>query len=230
MTGPNLYNAPRRAPNYVNEIRSEIGIIQIDVDVNRWRDAVPSVDACRVAHCPRCGVPSREPGRGLNIHGHGMISRQQWGPPAFEQPPEIAELILRRYRCLRCSTVCTVGPAGILHRHLYSGAAIAVSLYWWLLIGVAAHQVRRRMSPFQRFGYNAAQRWRSLQRWLRKLHAGLFWSALSPSAAETWNAFEFPRGILRRLAMRSPSWSLAAPMDVAIFAAAAHFQRGASMT
>ena len=76
------------------------------------------MDAVRPSHCPRCGAARRVAGERLTLHGHGVRSRQQRGPPVPHEGPEETEVILRRYRCTLCTTVCATGPADVLPRYL----------------------------------------------------------------------------------------------------------------
>ncbi|HEY4180213.1 MAG TPA: DUF6431 domain-containing protein, partial [Kofleriaceae bacterium] len=91
--------------------------------------SLPTVEAARPSACV-CGVPSREPGRGLGLHGHGVRERQLRGPAAAG-PPMTATLVCRRYRCTSCGAVLLVVPRGVAPRKHYGYAAIAMALTLW---------------------------------------------------------------------------------------------------
>jgi hypothetical protein len=148
----------------VKEDRSRFGIVQIGISVKRWITELPSVERARPARCPRCGGANREPGKALGLHGHGLRCRQIRGPLTPEGPPEIAEVLLRRYRCQRCQAVIAVGPDGLLRRRFFTAMAIAVALATWSLGGQSAAEVRTRISPWSVVGATATRRWSSLVR------------------------------------------------------------------
>jgi hypothetical protein len=133
--------------------------------VNAFRDAPPPCDAARPAHCPRCAHPSRPLGAGLGMHSHGVRARQQRGPPEPGAPPAVAVLSVRRYRCVHCGATCTVAPADVLPRKLFSGPAIAMALTLWALLATAAHAVGARVNPWTATSRTAREGWPSLPRW-----------------------------------------------------------------
>ena len=79
----------------------------------------------------------------------------------------VGEITLRRYRCRRCSAVVVVCPHGVLPRLRYGAVAIALALALWSVEGLAAAEVRSRVSPFGVVGHDARRGWRSLRRWAR---------------------------------------------------------------
>lgn len=74
-----------------------------------------------------------------------------------------------------------VCPRAVRPRHLYTAIAIALGLSLWTE-GLAAHEVRRHISPFAVVGQEACRGWRSLRRWAR---AGPeLWPRLRPVSGE----------------------------------------------
>ena len=99
--------------------RSSSGIVQSVIDVKRWQADLPSVDAVRPGSCPACSVASRPPGGGLRVHGHGLRSRDLWGPLEVGGTPVETEVQGRRYECQACGAVVLVVPRGVLARRRY---------------------------------------------------------------------------------------------------------------
>lgn len=139
-----------------------MAIVVAPIDRVEWARALPSAEAVRPARCPSCRRASRPPGKALGLHGHGVRTRDEWGPPSPSAPPELGELQVRRYRCVRCYAICTVVPRGLLPRHMYTAGAIALALSLWSM-GLAAGAVRALISPWPVRGH--ARGWRSLHRW-----------------------------------------------------------------
>lgn len=137
-------------------------IVVAPIERVEWARALPSVDAVRPARCPTCGVASAIPGQPLGLHGHGVRTRDLWGPPKPGAPAELGEIRVRRYHCVHCHATCTVVPRGLLRRHMYTAGAIALALALWSM-GLAAEAVRARVSPWPVRGH--ARGWRSLHRW-----------------------------------------------------------------
>jgi hypothetical protein len=151
------------------------------------------------------------------LHGHGLRSRDLWGPQSPGAPPTISDLQQRRYQCQRCRAVITVRPAGILPRFLYTAMAIALALVLWSHARLAAHAVRARVSPHRTVGATAAPRWASLPRWTRSPRR--LWRGIG-----AWPSTAGPREIAHRVSAqlaaraRIPSGALIADA----FAGAAH--------
>ena len=137
----------------------------MDLTVKQWQADPPSVDVARPCRCPGCGVGSRPVGEALQVVGHGLRLRQLWGPPEAGEASVAGEITLRRYSCRVCSAVSTVGPRGLVRRHLYTGSAIALALWLWSLVRWSARRVRDRVSPWKVHGHDSADRWASLRRW-----------------------------------------------------------------
>lgn len=113
----------------------------------------------------------------MRIHGHGLVRRQQRGPPGPEQAPATEVLLCRRYLCTGCGAVLTVLPASAQARKHFSGAAIALALTLWGLCGLSAAQVRAQVSDWVHTGA-AARGWRSLARWAAQVAGGELFAAL----------------------------------------------------
>lgn len=123
----------------------------------------PPVSVARPAACI-CGAPSREAGRGLGLHGHGLRERQLRGPPAADAAPTTRIVVCRRYRCTSCGAVLLVVPRGVAPRKHYGYAAIAMALTLWQLVGEPVREVRRRVCawPLTR---ETTSTWATLRRW-----------------------------------------------------------------
>lgn len=145
-------------------------LYQSEIDVNSWAENDPSTEAVRPRRCPKCGVAAGMPGS-RRIHGHGRRVRQQWGPGAPGAAGKVVEIWLRRFRCLECNAVMTVGPRGVLTLMRYSAAAIALALLLWQ--SWPQRDVRTVVSPWRWVGPTDAERWRSLGRWAKRA-AGLW--------------------------------------------------------
>ena len=200
------------------------GFIPCDVDVKAWRHETPSVSSVRPSRCPWCSAASQVVGERLTLHGHGLRSRQQWGPPTPWSAPTAAEVTLRRYRCQSCHGVCFVGPRGLERRRLYSGPAMAWAL---VLFGILRHgtaAIRRTTSPWQIVGNAALGTWQTLRRWLRAAAQGLLWPHLrrgAPGAS--------PRGVAERVAAglcaQAPPHLAREPIEVRVFCGASQPSR-----
>jgi hypothetical protein len=106
------------------------------------------------------------------LHGHGLRERHQWGSVELGAAAVLIALVARRYQCQSCGAIVLVVPRGVVCRRLYSAAAIALALALWGVKGLAAAEVRRRVSPFAIVGATAAAGWASLRRWSRAVRTG----------------------------------------------------------
>jgi hypothetical protein len=113
----------------------------------------------------------------VRIHGHGLVQRQQRGPPGPGQPARTQVLACRRYQCQGCGAVWTVLPASAVARKHFSGAAIALALALWGLCGLGVEQVRGLVNDWKHTGAMPS-RWRSLGRWAEQVAAGSLFSTL----------------------------------------------------
>lgn len=89
---------------------------------------------------------------------------------------ETGEIVVRRYVCLACGALTTVGPRGLLPRHRYTSASIVLALWLWAQLQWPPSRVRALVSPWARAGAGCQDRWASIQRWSRSVRAGRLWS------------------------------------------------------
>jgi len=141
-------------------------IVRSGLDIKRWQQAPPSVDAVRPGRCPACGAAGSPPGEPHGLHGHGLRERQFRGPASPGAPPTIVVLPVRRYRCQPCGAVLTVVPRETAIGRLYTLSAVAWALGLFGVAGLSEKDVRRSTSPWQVVGATAARRWVSLHRWV----------------------------------------------------------------
>jgi hypothetical protein len=155
------------------EIRDNVGVIRSAVGVK----FLPSVDDARPKRCVRCQV-GRYEGDRRRIHGHGVVERQQRGPPGPGEAAACVVLAIRRYLCTACGAVMRVVPGSCTPSKHFSGAAIGLALALWGA-GKSAAEVRAEVSDWKVVGA-AARGWRALSRWAKAVGAGkLFgWLAL----------------------------------------------------
>jgi hypothetical protein len=106
------------------------------------------------------------------LHGHGLRARDQWGPVDATAPPDVTDVLARRYECQACGAVLLVVPGGVLRRRLYSAAAIALALAVWSIEEQAPAEARARVSPWRLVGPAGAAAWASLRRWARAVRVG----------------------------------------------------------
>lgn len=100
----------------------------------------------------------------------------------FGDEPGEVEIGVRRFRCLSCRAVVSVGPPEALRYRLFSVVAIAWALALFGIERRSSRAVRGRISPWRVIGATAAGSWQTLRRWLRSAAKGeLFrwfgWSA-----------------------------------------------------
>lgn len=131
---------------------------------------LPSVGELRPACCPLCQQPSRAPGGGLGIVGHGKYTRQVLG---LTEGCRDLVVWIRRFLCRGCRRTISVLPDGLYPRRWYAAAAIVMSLVLALLAGVPAARIREQLT-----GLGGARGWKTLERWQRQLLAPL-WSWLA---------------------------------------------------
>jgi hypothetical protein len=199
-----------------NENRDTRGVVRFEGDVKNWP---PPVDEGRPKRCVACGRGAYE-GGALGIHGHGLVERQQRGPPTPDGAPECRVVLCRRYRCKPCGAVMRVVPPSVSRRKHFSGEAIAFALALWALCGLGAQVVRRRTSDWTRRG-DSARGWRSLARWARQLRARELFGALHLGAVA-----DGPRAVAARAAQalcgHAPLAWRSAPLEHQAFAGARH--------
>lgn len=195
VTGSPLCLGRQSSPSCFDVVQqSTSGIVRSALDVKTWVAAPPSCAAVRPSHCPRCGRSGHPVGDRVRLHGHGLVERQQWGPPSPAAPPALLVLRVRRYRCTTCGAVSIVVPRGVRARHLYSAAAIALALALWAVAGRSQAETRRVVSPLRTVGACARYRWRSLARWTAHIAAGRLF-------ASRWEHADTTRGTAAAIAM-----------------------------
>ncbi|HET6344268.1 MAG TPA: hypothetical protein VFH51_05005 [Myxococcota bacterium] len=195
------------------------GFIPCDVDVKAWQDEIPSVSSVRPSQCPWCGAASRVVGEALTLHGHGLRSRQQWGPAAPWSAPVAAEVTLRRYRCQSCHGVCFVGPRGVERRRLYSGPAIAWALVLFGMLRYCPAAIRQLTSPWRIVGFTAAGTWQTLRRRLRAVVQGRLWPHLRRSQPGA-SARDVAERVAAGLCAQAPPRLAREPIEVRVFCGA----------
>lgn len=204
--------------------RSSLGIVHCGIEIKVWRQQLPSVDQVRPSRCPRCHAASRPPGRPLGLHGHGVVRRDQWGPPLFEASPCFDELYLRRYRCQNCGAVIRVGPRGLLPRYRYGGGAIGLALALWSIFGQADADIRAQVSPWRQVALETLRRWPSLPRWAHAAREGRIWHRIRPIPIRL-SGHEAASFVVRGLVARHSLYSIG-PLQRSQVFAAAQAQRG----
>ncbi len=169
MTGGALQRSSGRGPAAVVIMRgcgAERSIARSEVDIKRWLEGPPSVDAVRPGRCPECGAAGSPPGEPHGLHGHGLRDRQFRGPCSPGEPPVIVVVRVRRYRCQRCGAVVTVAPRETAARRLYTLSAVAWALALFGVARLSEPDARRGTSPWRIVGAAAARRWVTLRRWV----------------------------------------------------------------
>ena len=178
----------RRMRGIPNVIRSPVG--------GKFSSTPPSVEAVRPSHCPNCGELSLPVGGPVQLHGHGVRSRQLRGPATPSGPPSMGACWVRRFLCQLCGVGCTVVPATVLPRRLFSACAIGLALGLWGLALRPAGKVRLQVSPWSITGATAEGTWSSLRRWAGAIRNGQLFETVRPSP-ETFS--------LRQVAARAAS-------------------------
>jgi hypothetical protein len=133
----------------------------------------------------------------LVLVGHGLRDRQIRGPACAGGSPEQRVICVRRYRCRRCSAVCTVVPCGVVRRRHFGAGAIGLALF---LSGVEQRTSRQIRDQIGGVGSPEAGSWITLGRWLAAAAEGvLFRTRAAPLAAT--------RGRAEQLAMALVSFA-----------------------
>jgi hypothetical protein len=145
------------------EVRSTDYVLQFPLDVKFWILTPPTVEECRPARCPGCGAASRVPGRPLVLVGHGLRERALRGATAPGSPDVTRTIAVRRFRCRNCGAVPTLVPRQVVARRHFSAGAIALALYLYGKLALAADEVAQRIGLWGR-GPSAV---RTLRRWMR---------------------------------------------------------------
>jgi hypothetical protein len=157
------------------------GIVYSAVDVKKWAEKVPGVEAVRPGCCSQCGAPSRPLGAALVLVGHGLRERQVRGPAAPGDIPEIRTIFVRRYRCCLCGGLTTVLPQGLTARRHYSASAIGLSLCLYGMQGLSLDETRARVCAW-RLGFDP-ERWTTLPTWVAAIEQGRLFVQVRPCPA-----------------------------------------------
>jgi hypothetical protein len=116
---------------------------------------------------------------------------------------------LRRYRCLACGAVVSVGPSELVPRWLFSAPAIGWALWLFGVAKQSAAKVRSQVSPWSTVGATAAAGWVTLRRWASAVRDRRLFALVRRCPAK-WSA--------RKVAERAATTlaALAAPADRAL--------------
>jgi len=136
----------------------------------------------------------------VTLQGHGLRTRTQSGPDAWDGEPFEDGVAVRRYRCVSCGAVITVMPAGLLPRTRFRPTAIVLALALWTLSGLASVAVRRRVAPKGMASQESERGWPSLRRWARQ--AWDWWQLRRPVGGVA-SGREGVEAVLQRLAARA---------------------------
>ena len=203
----------------MSETQGTREIVRSSIAVKSWLLEMPSVAAVRPACCPVCNAASTPFGGRIVVQGHGKRSRQGWGPVAPRTPPEILTLLVRRYRCIACRALTTVGPSETLTKRLYTASAIAWALALFGLL-MTPRAIRALVSPLRIWGTTSGVRWQTLLRWAGAAAAGRLFPTVREMPGD-WPA----RTVAARVAALLSACTLPSPepppLDVQAFHGAA---------
>lgn len=166
--------------------KSESNLIQVALPLKHWLQGPPEISVVRPPCCPSCKRASQEPGRRINLQGHGLRARQVRGVLGPGDPPRMWTIRVRRFLCLACGATMTVGPAELVAGRWYTWPSIVRA---WALLGIEmkpALAVRQQSSPWR----SESPGWRQLGRWT---------DAVGGARADG----ESRRDVARRLALRA---------------------------
>lgn len=155
------------------------GIVYSAIDVKKWAEKVPAVEAVRPGCCSRCGAASRPLGARLVLVGHGLRERQVRGPAEPQSAAQLRILLVRRYRCRLCGGLTTVLPRGLAARRHYSASAIGLALCLYGMQRRSLAETRRRVCA-GRVSFEP-DRWTTLARWVASVERRRLFSRVRPS-------------------------------------------------
>lgn len=155
------------------------GIVYSAVDVKKWAEKVPGVEAVRPGCCSRCGAASRPLGAGLVLLGHGVRERQVRGPAEPGAAARIRTILIRRYRCRLCGGLTTVLPRGLAARRHYSASAIGLALCLYGMRRCSQKETRRKVCAW-RVSFEP-HRWTTLARWIISVEQRRLFPRVRPS-------------------------------------------------
>lgn len=137
----------------------------------------------------------------MMLHGHGLRQRQLRGPMELGASPTTVLLRVRRYECQRCGAVVTVGPGELVTRRLFTGAAIALGLALFGVVGLCARAVRQQVSPWTIVGATSASGWCTLLRWAAAVRVGELFPEVRRAPTD-WTARQVAQRAATTLAAR----------------------------
>ncbi len=192
-------------------------MIQSGLGIKSWLCRPPGVAEARPATCVGCRKASCPVGERIRVHGQGRVARQVRGPLSVGGAAELVTILARKYECQDCFAVMTVVPCGVLPGRLYSGQAIALALWLFVVEALSGVAVRSRISPWRVAGRSGRRVWAQLYRWVRD--AGhLFRTARPVPEAACCNVVQ---RVLWSLVAMAPAGLVAAPDVARMFAGAA---------
>lgn len=192
-------------------------MIQSRVEIKAWLRETPKVAEVRPSTCVACGCASCPVGEPLRVHGQGLVARQVRGPLSADGRPELVTLSARKYECQMCGAVMTVVPRGVLRGRQYSGPAIALALWLFVLTGLSGVAVRARISPWLVTGRSGRRGWAQLYRW--RVHVRWLFRMLRPVPEGPPN--ESVRRVLLTLVALAPAGLTVLSNEARVFAGAA---------
>lgn len=195
-------------------------IVRSTIAVKSWLLEMPSVAAVRPACCPVCKAASTPVGGRIVVQGHGKRPRQAWGPAAPRAEPQILGLMVRRYRCIACGALTTVGPSETLTKRLYTASAIAWALALFGVLMMTPTAIRELVSPLRIWGATSGARWQTLLRWAGAAAAGRLFLTVREMPAE-WPARTVAARVAATLSASTVPSPEPPPLDVQAFHGAA---------
>jgi len=182
----------------VERSRSAPLVVYSSVPVKFWADNVPSAEAVRPSHCPRCDAAAAPAGERVTLVGHGLRYLQQGG--SADGSDAVDDVVAyRRYRCRSCGSVVRVLPAGLLAGTRYRASAVLMALVAWAIGGIASAKVRERVCGLRSSSHEATRYWAAPKRWLRR--AAAWWQLGRPLPAGDRRAAV--ESLLQQLAARA---------------------------
>lgn len=145
-----------------------------------------------------------------------MRERQLRGPIAVDALPTVAVLLVRRYRCRRCSAVITVVPREVEPRRHYSRPAIALALALVGLLGLASPAIREAVCPWC---VATTSGWRMVSRWIGAVRRGKLFPSAAPAA--TASRSEVAERVAQVAMSHAPPTLRGSPALVLVFVGAA---------
>ena len=204
----------------MREAQSSRETVRSTVAVKSWLLEMPSVAAVRPTCCPACKAASTPVGGRVVVQGHGKRERQAWGPSAPRLAPVIQVVSLRRYRCIACRALTTVGPSETLTRRLYTASAVGWALALFGLLMTTPTAIRQMVSPLRVWGTSSVSRWQTLRRWAEAAAEGRLFVSMGAMPA-AWPARKVAARVAALLSASTLPSPEPPPLDVQSFHGAA---------